>query len=111
MPLNGHAAQSTRKGKSAITNLKKNLFCTEEEQFISLLPPYNSPETLLVSDTLPYLEKRMESKLTKQVLIELNRQFWAEGLYVNKKELGEVKRYKNGDGNYKNDFDAKQFLE
>lgn len=34
-----------------------------------------------------------------------------EGLYVNKIDLDKVKRYKSRDGHYKNDFDARQFLE
>ena len=40
----------------------------------------------------------------------MNRQVWAEGLYVRKDDLDRVKRYKNPDGSYKNDFDLKQFL-
>lgn len=63
-----------------------------------------------MSDTLPCFGKRIVSKPTKQIILELNRQSWAEGLYVNKNDLKKVKRYISANGNYKNDFDAKQFL-
>jgi len=86
---------------------KPDLFSTDEKNIISLLPLYNSPATLLVSG----FENGVTSKPIKQILGELNRQLWIEGLYVNEEELHKVKRYKNLDGNYKNDFDAKQFLE
>lgn len=46
-----------------------------------------------------------------QVTAVLNRTVWTEGLYVNKSDLNNIKRYVNADGSYKNDFDEKVFLE
>jgi hypothetical protein len=82
----------------------------EEKNIISLLPHYDSPATLLVSDTIPCFGKRIVSKPIKQITNEISRQHWTEGLYVNKTDLDKIKRYKSSDGNYKNDFDARQFL-
>lgn len=79
--------------------------------FISLLPFYNSPKTLLVSDTLPCHADKIESKPTEHIIKELHRQAWTEGLYVRKQDADKIRRYKNRDGNYKNDFDAGQFFE
>lgn len=76
-----------------------------------MLPYYKSPETLLVSAALPCLGEGIENKPTEQIIKELERQFWVEGLYVNNKDIDKVKRYKNSDGTYKKDFDERQFLE
>lgn len=78
---------------------------------IALLPTYTSPETLLVSDAPPCLGKGVVSKPTEQIIIELERQVWTEGLYAHKKDIDKVKRYRGWDGAYKNDFDERQFLE
>lgn len=56
-------------------------------------------------------KNKLESKSIERVTAELNRAIWTEGLYVNKNDLDKVKRYKNSDGSYKNNFDIKQFLE
>jgi hypothetical protein len=64
-----------------------------------------------VNDRLPCHEKKIVSKPIEQVTLELNRTVWAEGVYINKNELDKVKRYKNSDGSFKNDFDVRQFLE
>lgn len=83
---------------------------SKQEHLIPLLPVYHSPTTLLVCDTLPCHKTKIESRPTKYVIRELNRQVWTEGLYARAADLDKIKRYKNPDGSYKNDFDAKQFL-
>jgi hypothetical protein len=82
-----------------------------DETYIALLPTYKSPETLLVSNAPPCLGKGVVSKATEHIIIELERQVWTEGLYAYKKDIDKVKRYRGWDEAYKNDFDAKQFLD
>lgn len=83
---------------------------SKQENLISLLPSYHCPATLLTSDNLPCNKAKIESRPTEHIIKELNRQVWTEGLYVRKTDLDRIIRYKNRDGSYKNDFDAKQFL-
>lgn len=97
--------------KNSISNSKINPIYIPDEPCIALLPTYKSPDTLLVSDAIPCLGKGIVSKPTEQIIIELERQFWAEGLYASKKDIDEVKRYRGLDGAYKNDFDERQFLD
>ncbi len=84
---------------------------SDEKNFISLLPSYNSPATLLVSDKPLCSKTKIESRPTKYITNELNRQVWTEGLYVRTNDLDQIKRYKNRDGSYKNDFDERGFLQ
>ena len=86
------------------------MLCIDEEHFVSLLPLYSSPETLLISNSLPFPGKEIESKPTAQIIKDLERHSWVEGLFVRKNDLDRVKRYTNRDKRYKNDFDAHQFL-
>src|SRR5471030_3062043 len=80
------------------------------DNFISLLPLCATPTTLLVGDRLPCHAAKIESMPIKYILSELKRGTWVEGLYAPKKDLARIKRYKNPDGCYRNDFDEKQFL-
>src|SRR4051812_33455454 len=81
------------------------------ETLVSLLSFYNTPLTLLYGNGLPCHGAKIESKPIKYVLAKILRQVWVEGLYVRKSDLSKIIRYKNPDGNYKNDFDKKQFLD
>lgn len=81
------------------------------ETLISLLPTYNTPVTLLFCNGLPCHSATIESKPIEYVLRKIQRQVWVEGLYVRKKDLSKIIRYKNPDGNYINDFDNKKFME
>jgi hypothetical protein len=83
----------------------------EQETLVSLLPSYNPHYTLLSGNKLPCHNAKIESTPIKYFLSKINRQVWVEGLYVQKKDLNKVIRYKNSDGSFKNDFDEKQFLE
>ena len=80
------------------------------ENLISLLPLYSSPEALLASETIPCRAIKVESKPIQFILKEMRRAVWVEGLFVNKNDLIHINRYKNSDGDYKNDFDENQFL-
>lgn len=80
------------------------------ENYISLLPNCISPSTLLVADGLPCHAAKIKSTPIKSILKKLKRETWVEGLYAREKDLAKIKRYKNIDGNYKNDFDENQFL-
>lgn len=88
----------------------KSLY-VEEDILVSLLPPYKGPGTLLVGDRIPCYGNTIVSKPTEAIALELKRQTWTEGLYVNQNVLNRVLRYKNLNGTYKNDFDGAQFLE
>jgi len=88
-----------------------NKIDSSQEVLSSLLPSYSVPTTLLLSDGLPCHGAEIENKSIEYVLRKIKRQAWVEGLYVRKKDLKKIIRYKNPDGNYKNDFDKKQFLE
>lgn len=81
------------------------------ETLVSLLPSYSAPIKLLFGNGLPCHGTKIESQSVKCILSKINRQVWSEGLYVEKKDLNKIIRYKNTDGNYKNDFNKKQFLE
>ena len=89
--------------------MKQHSLFIKENNLVSLLPFHNSPTTLLVGDGVSCHDKKITSKPVERVTLELNRSFWTEGLYVNKNDLYKIKRYKNSDGSYKNDFDEKQF--
>ena len=54
---------------------------------VSLLPDYNSPATLLVGDSLPCHKADIKNIPSEYLLRELDRQVWAEGLYVKKNDL------------------------
>jgi len=82
----------------------------ENEELISLLPYNTPPETLLMSDKLPCHGAKIKSQPTKYILNMLGRQAWSESLYVRKNDLNKLYKYKNPNGNYKNDFDENQFL-
>src|SRR5438477_11166477 len=81
------------------------------ETLVSLLPSYSAPIKLIFGNGLPCHGAKIESKPIECILRKIKRQVWSEGLYVEKKDLNKIIRYKNSDGNYKNDFDKKQFLE
>ncbi len=78
--------------------------------FASLLPFYVTPTTILVSDKLPCHAAKIKRIPIKYILEELKRETWIEGLYARKEDVDQINRYKNRDGQYKNDFDEKQFL-
>lgn len=80
------------------------------ETLVSLLPSYSAPIKLLFGNGLPCHGAKIESQPVACILRKIKRQVWSEGLYVRKKDLNKIIRYKNIDGNYKNDFDKKQFL-
>lgn len=81
------------------------------ETLVALLPCYRSPTDLLYSNGLPCHGAKIENKPIEAILKEIKRQVWIEGLYVRKKDLSKIIRYKYPDGNYKNDFNEKQFVE
>ncbi len=81
------------------------------ESLVSLLPSYNTPLTLLYGNGLPCHGAKIESISTEYILSKIKRQVWIEGLYARKTDLSKIIRYKSLDGNYKNDFDKKQFLD
>lgn len=81
------------------------------EKLVSLLPYYRAPTKLLFGNGLPCHGAKIKNKPIEYILKEIKRQVWVEGLYVRKRDLNKITRYKNSDGNYKNDFDKKQFLE
>ena len=80
------------------------------ENYISLLPNYISPSTLLIADRLPCHAAKIKSVAIKSILKKLKRETWVEGLYAREKDLTKIRRYKNTNGNYKNDFNENQFL-
>ncbi len=80
------------------------------DTLVSLLPSYSAPLTLLCGNGLPCHGAKIESKPIEYVLTKIMRQVWIEGLYARKNDLSKIIRYKNPDGNYKNDFDKKQFF-
>lgn len=81
------------------------------ETLVSLLPSYSAPIKLLFGNGLPCHGSKIENQPVECILRKIKRQVWSEGLYVEKKDLNRIIRYKNSDGNYKNDFDKKQFFE
>lgn len=81
------------------------------ETLVSLLPSYRAPIMLLCGNGLPCHGAKIESKPIDYVLRKIKRQIWVEGLYVLSEDLNKIIRYKNPDGNHKNDFDAGQFVE
>lgn len=94
-----------------IVSKENTLLPSEEgEALIALLPSYITPTTILISDKLPCHQAKIEHLPTEYLLGMLQRQFWVEGLYVRKKDLNKIKRYKDLERNYKNDFDERQFL-
>ncbi len=80
------------------------------KSYISLLPLCASPTTLLVGDASCNLSTRIEPVPIKYILGQLKRKSWIEGLYVRKNDLAQIKRYKNADGSYRNNFSEIQFL-
>ena len=84
---------------------------SSQEALVSLLPSYRYPTTLLLGDRLPCHGAEIEKKPIEYVLNQIKRQVWTEGLYVSQKDFNRIIRYKNPDGNDKNDFDQKQYLE
>lgn len=87
-----------------------SVFTHDDEDLISLLPSYASPATILMGNKLPCHDAKIERQPTEYLLEMLKRQSWVEGLYVRKEDLNKIKRYKNADGSYKNDFNENQFL-
>ena len=81
------------------------------EDYVSLLPSYPPPTTLLTGDKLPCHGAEISKVKTEYILRELKRESWIEGLYARKIDIDRIIRYKNPDGFYKNDFDKAQFLE
>lgn len=77
---------------------------------ISLLPLVSTPTMLFYSDKLPCLSIKIERTPIKFILDKLKRKCWTEGLYAKKKDLAQIKRYKNSKSQYKNDFDERQYL-
>ena len=53
----------------------------------------------------------IESKLTKDILRKIKRKMWKECLYVLKKDLDKIIRYKSLNGTYKSDFDEQKYFE
>lgn len=92
--------------------MKNTLACSRkyEDEFISLLPAYAQPEALLISDKLPCHGAKIKNSPIGYILNEFKRKVWTEGLYAKKDDLLKIKRYKNPDQGYKNDFDKDQFL-
>lgn len=82
---------------------------TSQDKLTSLLPSY-TPHTILLGDGLPCHGAQIASKPIKTILKKIKRQVWAEGLYARNKDLNKIIRYKNSDGNHKNDFDKTRFL-
>lgn len=81
-----------------------------KEDFVPLLPTYIPPPILLLGSGLPCHTKKIISKPIEHILKKIKRHTWKEGLYVQKKDLNKIIRYQNPDGNYKNDFDKKDFF-
>lgn len=79
------------------------MLINKNEEYVSLLPFYVTPTTLLVSE-------RLINTPIEKILSELNREIWVEGLYVQKNDIDKIKRYKNSQGIYKNDFNEEQFI-
>jgi hypothetical protein len=65
---------------------------------------------LLVRNETRDLLTKIEPVPIKHILGKLKRKSWIEGLYVRKKDLDLIKRYKNADGSYKNDFNELKFV-
>ena len=80
----------------------------ENEELISLLPVNHSPENRLLSYKLPCHDVDIKEHPTRHILSLLQRQIWSENLYIKKNELSKINRYKDLDGNYRNDFDDSQ---
>lgn len=107
------------KMNSVVSNMSTNApqffldqnILTKDELLVPLLPTYVPPQILLLGNGLPCHAKKIESKLTKDILKKIKRMIWKEGLYVLKKDFDKIIRYKNSDGNYKNDFDKKVYFE
>jgi hypothetical protein len=98
MNLNNHALPEN----CSVLNEDKNL--------ISLLPLVAQPKTLLACETLPCHQAKIENRPIDQLLKQLQRKSWIEGLFVNKPDLGKLICYQNTDGSFKHDFTATQFL-
>ncbi len=81
------------------------------DDFISLLPFYSTPASFLLGDGLPCSAAKIEDTPIENILLKLKRKAWAEGLYVKKNDLSRIKRYKDSNGHYMNDFNEKQFLQ
>ena len=79
------------------------------KDFISLLPFCDTPKTLFISETLPCYAENIERRPIRYILDSLKKKNWSEGLYAKTCDLDQIKRYKNPDGHYKNDFDENQF--
>ena len=71
------------------------------ETLVSLLPSYSAPIKLLFGNGLPCHGAKIKSNPIEYIVREIKRQAWVEGLYVRKKDLNKIIRYKNPDGNYK----------
>ncbi len=80
------------------------------DNLIPLLPLCATPKALLFSEKIPCHTEKIEIMVIKYILEKLKRETWVEGLYAKKEDLAKIKRYKNSNGQYKNDFDEKQFL-
>jgi hypothetical protein len=92
MNLNNHALPEN----CSVLNEDKNL--------ISLLPLVAQPKTLLACETLPCHQAKIENRPIDQLLKQLQRKSWIEGLFVNKPDLGKLICYQNTDGSFKHNF-------
>lgn len=81
------------------------------KDLISILPLSITPTSLWCSDKLPCHAAKINNTPIKDILDALNREEWVEGLFAYPEDLTQIKRYKEVDGQYKNDFDEKQFLQ
>lgn len=81
----------------------------KKEELISLLPAKFPPEKLLLSYKQPCYDVDIKKHPTRCILNLIKRQFWSENLYIEKNELSKINRYRDSDGNYRNDFDDNQF--
>lgn len=84
---------------------------SKNEKLLPLLPLYGAPLGLLYSDQLPLYAKKIEDQPYLDILQLTRRIMFTEGLYVRKKDLIKLNRYKNSKGSYRNDFDKNQFFE
>lgn len=78
---------------------------------ISLLPFYSLPKTLLYANEFPSNVEKIQNIPTEVILNKINRETWVETVYVDKTDLHRIIRYKDKDGNYRNDFNENQFVE
>lgn len=77
---------------------------------VNLLPKYLPASTLFMGAKLPH-HAIVEPTPIAALLKALSRQEWIEGLFAREEDLERITRYRNTNGEFKNDLDEQQYIQ